>query len=67
MQGSSIEREAEVRFACSPDAETHLTVHEPEQCRYIIVLFSPILCTESKLGVQADISLQGLNLMRQEL
>lgn len=30
-------------MACSPDAATHLTVHEPQACRYVVVLFTPML------------------------
>lgn len=68
LQGVEIEREAEVRLACSPDTETRLAVHEAKQCRYLIVLFSPQLCPlRSTLDVPADAGLEGLNLLRQEL
>lgn len=35
----------QVRAACSPDAATHLSVHEPQACAYVAVLFTPALCS----------------------
>lgn len=44
VAGKQVRRSAEVRTACSPDAATHLAVHEPSACRYVAVLHSPALC-----------------------
>lgn len=49
-QGGSRARETELRIACSPDDQQHLLIREPEQCRYVMVLFEPSLCTVPGFG-----------------
>ena len=39
-----MEREAEVRMACSLDGRTYLSVREPSTCKYIVLLRTPDLC-----------------------
>ena len=38
----------QVRLACSPDAESYLVVREPAACAYIIVLYTPFMCSHSE-------------------
>lgn len=42
--GVTKQRTAEVRYACSPDADPHLLVREPDFCEYVVVVYSPGLC-----------------------
>lgn len=39
-----IRRSAELRLMCSPDGEQHLVVVEPDQCQYVVELYTPRLC-----------------------
>jgi hypothetical protein len=34
-----------VRIACSPDGDLHLLVREPDFCQYVLVVYSPALCS----------------------
>lgn len=49
VEGKAVERQVELRAACSPDSATHLLVREPNFCRYTMVLYHPQLCDVQKL------------------
>ena len=48
-----VARTTELRFLCSPDAEYHLTVAEPDQCSYVVELYLPTLCALPGFAVEA--------------
>lgn len=49
VNGKSIDRQVELRAACSPDSSLHLLVREPNFCQYIMVLYHPQLCGVDRL------------------
>lgn len=49
VSGRAVDRQVELRAACSPDTALHLLVREPEFCRYIMVLYHPHLCKVREL------------------
>eukprot|EP00879_Flechtneria_rotunda_P021485 GHRR01022642.1.p1 GENE.GHRR01022642.1~~GHRR01022642.1.p1 ORF type:complete len:613 (+),score=206.25 GHRR01022642.1:336-2174(+) len=44
-EGRGRPRQVELRVACSPDKKWHMLVREPEFCKYIMVLYHPLLCS----------------------
>jgi len=42
--GRTVIRRTQVRYVCSPDGQTHVRVREPSPCKYIVVLYHPIVC-----------------------
>lgn len=40
----SVLRSSELRLMCSPDADMHIIVVEPQQCSYVVELYVPELC-----------------------
>lgn len=49
VDGKAVDRQVELRAACSPDSSLHLLVREPNFCRYIMVLYHPELCEVDRL------------------
>lgn len=40
-----------VTIACSQDADAHLLMQEVEQCKYTLVVYSPLACHIKELEV----------------
>ncbi len=51
--GQSVERQAEVRLACSPDGKnTHLRIMEHSRCQYTLALLAPEVCAHPAMALQ---------------